>query len=182
MATIISHPQEWKTGVRMLLLKGRNKDGADPRKTIMRVSHGDDQFDRLAGELFAIMNDGDRVYFSAGSRDIQRAARIFRERQLASEYDDDPMRFYRHIFTRWTSALMSPQAQADKRWLFDCDTEEDASIVRGELTQFYDRPEPPYWYESKSGQHAVVQPFNKALLSNATRSLLHDNAIMLLAY
>ncbi len=178
---VIPHPESYMSGTRMLMLKSRYKDGVDKQRTILRVSHSAEQFVKCRDDLLGMMRPNERIYASAGERDLSKAIRIFKERQLANDYDDDPGLFYRTIETRWTGCLMDVKAQAGKVWLVDCDTAEDAEQAKRELDRCYDRPIPPYAYASKSGMHMVVQAFDRSKLTDHVRSLIHENAIMLWA-
>ena len=124
--TVIDHPERFRTGTRVLFLKGRNKDGCSDQRTIMRISHTQDQFDRRLSELLEAQRPGERIYAAAGPRSMAAAVRVFKERQLAAEYDQDPEAFYRSMDARWASCLMAPRAQYGKTWLFDCDEPADA--------------------------------------------------------
>ena len=179
---VIDHPERFRTGTRVLFLKARNKDGCTDQRTLMGISHDVEQFDRRLDELVAAVRPGERIYASAGPRSMSSAMRVFKERQLAADYDGDPEAFYRSIKTSWASCLMAPRAQDGKVWLFDCDEPADAERVEAELAEHYDRDVEPYRYTTKSGAHIVVAPFNKARLSDGVRALIHDNPLMLWGY
>jgi hypothetical protein len=176
---LIDHPERFKTGTRVLLLKARHKDGAITERQLFRVTHTADQFDRALREFADCSKPNERIYGAAGARDLKKAARLFKERQLAAEYDADPMAFYRSLEDRWLSALMSPRSQEQKLWLFDCDSPEDEQAASRELQTHYDKPTAPYRYASKSGTHVIVEPFDTSRLSQAVRKLVHENALML---
>jgi hypothetical protein len=178
----IEHPASFMQGTRLVMLKGRNKDGVAEQRTILRVSYSADQFFRNLVHLTCELRAGERIYASAGERDVKKAIRLFKERQLAADYDDDPELFYRHIEARWASCLMDVKAQGDKLWLIDCDTAADAEIARAEIAAHYDRPMKPYAYATKSGEHIILQPFDRSKLSDRVRGMLQENAIMLWAY
>lgn len=182
--TVIDHPPVFRRGPRVLMLKGRHKDGIEEERQIVKITHGEDHFEKALADLLSQMHPGERIYASAGARDMSKAVRLFKQRQLDADYDDDPMRFYRAINERWASALMAPtsQSQSDKLWLFDCDSAEDAAIVRDEIEKHYDRPRTPYAYHSKSGVHLLVAPFNRSKIDAKARSMIHENPIMLWAY
>jgi len=129
-----------------------------------------------------LIEPGERIYASAGERAMRAAMREFKRRQLDADYDQDPELFYRAMESRWVASLMQPTCQQSKVWLFDCDIDDDKAHVSLELATHYDRPIAPYVYPSKSGWHIVVSAFNRTLISDRARGLLHDNAIMLWAY
>jgi hypothetical protein len=179
---VIEHPLGFRTGTRVLMLKGRHKDGISDERAIVRVTHSLEHFGKVLDELCGMARNGERVYGSAGERCMDKAIREFKRRQLDADYDDDPQRFYRGINERWVAALMAPTSQADKLWLFDCDSHAEAQETAAELDQHYDRPLEPYRYPSKSGEHIVVAPFDRSRLSDAARARIHDNPILLWAY
>ncbi len=134
-----------------------------------------------------ISHENERIYVSAGERDLKKAIRVFKERQLANDYDPKPELFYKKLNTRWCSCLMQTQCQLEKVWLFDCDSDDDAAAVEADLAEHYTNPITPYRYPSKSGHHIVVGPFNKTKqnktkLNPGVKALLHDNALMLWGY
>jgi hypothetical protein len=179
--TLIEHPESFTDGTRVLMLKSRHKDGIAEERAILRVSHGVDRFRRQMNYLLEIMRPSERIYASAGQRDLKKAIRLFKERQLEADYAGEPEEFYRHIDARWASCLMAPAAQLEKFWVFDCDTPEDSMSVRNEYFADGAKVE-PYCYRSKNGEHIVVAPFNRSRLSGPVNALLHDNAIILWAH
>lgn len=180
--TTIDHPERFRDETRVLMLKSRHKDGHENERQIVRVTHSATHFNSTLAELALMARDGERIYGSAGARDMQKAVRLFKHRQLDADYDDDPLRFYRGINERWVSALMAPTSQMDKLWLFDADSLRDVDAVTAELDRHYDRPTPPYSYQSKSGVHIVVQPFDRSKLSSEVRAMIHENPIILWAF
>lgn len=148
-------------------------------RTISRASFDAHHFDQQLEGLLGMIRPGERIYASAGPRDIAKAIRLFKERQLAADYDPGPEAFYRDLEGRWLSCLMDPRAQARKIWLFDCDSPDETLQTRAELSAL---GLTLYEYETKSGSHFVVPAFDKSRLTDQTRALLHDNALMLWAY
>jgi hypothetical protein len=181
---IIHHPDHYKDGTRVLMLKSRHKDGVEKQRTILRVSRSAAEFDAQITSLASIMQPNERLYATAGPRDVRVAMRLFQERQLQAHYDVAPENFYFSLESRWVSCLMDPKAQDGKMWMLDCDSEEDRTkalaehkaIVEAGLT--YD----PYIYATKSGTHIICAPFDRTLLSERVRGMLHDNPLMLWAY
>lgn len=180
--TLIAHPERFMDGARVLMLKARHKDGEMDERTILRVSHGAGRFRRSMNSLLEIMRPNERIYVSAGERDLKKAVRLFKERQLDADYSDDSGDFYRHIDARWASCLMAPTAQLDKVWLFDCDTPADVDLALDEYLANGRMTVEPYRYPSKNGTHILVPPFNRQRLSPKAQAMLHDNAIILWAY
>ena len=180
MPIVIDHTHDFKSGTRVLSLVGRLKDGVSNQRGINRVTHTVEKWDAAFAEFLSQMQDGQRIYCTAGSRDIEKAARQFKQRQLESEYDEDPMAFYRNMQSRWASCLCSPQSQEQKIWMFDCDSDAEYDAVTAEVSRLGLSVN---WYKTKNGQHGLVAPFNKMLLAtDELRNLIHTNALGLLAY
>jgi hypothetical protein len=177
---IINHAERFTTGTRVLMLKGRHKDGITEERTILRVSNSTEEFNRIIEFFCKIANPAERIYASAGSRNVKKAARLFKERQLAASYDQDEDDFYHHLEARWCSCLMAPTSQEEKFWLFDCDAPEDNASCFQEYNTI--SAGNAYTYNSKSGTHTIVKPFDKSKCSDRVRALIHDNAIMLWGY
>jgi len=183
MLKIIEHPNVFKTGTRVLNLLSRNKDQANKRRTIIRTTHTPEQFDRQLKELLSIADEGQRLYASAEARDVEKAIRSFKLAQLDADYDPDPKKFYRSLESRWASALMKPTngEKANRLWLLDCDNVDDYTSAARELDAHYDR-DFRYEYETKSGRHILIKPFNATLSDAAFQNLIHKNPMMLWAY
>lgn len=179
---LIDHPPAFTEGTRVLLLKGRHKDGLQDERSIPMVTHDARQFHRALTQLSALSRPGERIYASAGARSLEKAAREFKRRQLDADYEPDRADFYRNLTDRWVSCLMVPSSQDEKVWFFDCDEPGQADALMAELKKHYVRPMPPYRYPTKSGEHVVVQAFNISLMSPNFQSILEVNALMLWGY
>lgn len=183
MINKLSHPEFYAQGARVLMLKSRHKDGVEKQRTILRTSFSGDDFIKEMESLLAIMHPNERIYATAGARDERAAQRLFKERQLQADYDMQPEMFYRSIQNRWISCLMDPKAQQGRLWMFDCDSAEDHAKVVNELKDVYwPLMGDPYMYNTKSGSHIIIKPFDKTTLSERARGLLHDNPLMLWAW
>lgn len=182
---LIDHGHEFGTGTRVVMLKGRYKDGLAEQRTITRVTHSMSHWKQTVEELAEMSIEGERIYATAGERCLLKASRRFKETQLQADYDDDPMRFYKTIEARWASCLMQGSSQKDRVWLFDIDSEEERAKVDEALERFQNKVrEYPvfYSYPTKNGRHYLSKPFNKSLLPDDVRGLLSDNALALIGY
>ena len=177
----IYHPERFTTGTRILILTGRNKDGVEKR-TITKVAYESSEFLPKLMELIECSRPGERVYASLAARNVCKAIRLFKQKQLDADYTPNPLEFYYNLENAWVSALMDKTAQVEKLWLFDCDNAAEIRLVEQELSLFYDRPESPYWYETKNGAHCIVQAFNRSLITDAAQKLIKENPLMLWSY
>ena len=178
---LYEHPVSFMTGTRVLLKTSRRKDGGRVRKTVPFISHSDEQFKDLLEFLYCALEEGERIYATACPRCVKRASRIFMQRQLDSQFSDNPLKFYESLEANWSSALSNPLSvsREDKLWMFDCDEDYHEPQV---LEELYNREvRVVYSYTTKlGGKHVFVKPFNRENLFSI--NLLHTNPIMLWAY
>ena len=182
---LIKHGYPFYTGTRVLTLCGRNKDDSNTRKSIMRVTHSEKQFNYTVDELVEMSRPDERLYCSAGPRDVNKAIRRFKQLQMDADYDDDPTLFYKRINSAWASALMRPSSQDGSYWIFDIDSDEEKIVADeaiSKLIEDHGLHIDPYRYQSKNGWHYMVKAFNKSLMPKAAQDLLSFNALILLGY
>lgn len=179
---IIDHPADFKCGTRLLLLKGRYKDGVTIQRSITRVTHSSMAFDTALIELRELARQGERIYASAGARSMHKAIHEFKRRQLDADCSGDAEFFYKTLSQQFESALRQEVSQEQKLWLFDCDTAEDTALAEEALRLYYRDEFTPYRYATKTGTHFIVRPFNRANLSDNAKALVHTNPLMLWAY
>lgn len=172
------------SGARVLMLAGRKKDGLENTRRILRVSHSSAHFQRVMADLTRMAEPGERIYATAGERDVKKAVYEFKRRQLEADYNGQWSDFYETLESRWASCLMSPGAQAQdlRYWLIDCDEPGQAEQVESVLQAIYDREPEPYRYPTKTGEHFIVKPFNRSFLSPEIDKLIQTNPVMLWAF
>lgn len=177
--TLLTHNPAFITGTRVLLLKGRHKDGEHEQRCIMRVTHDSDAFTRALGDLYVIRRDHERIYATANRRSVKRAARIFKQRQIDAQYDQDEEMFYRAIDARWASCLMQMTVRDDKFWMFDSDSEGESAEIEAAVREHSIFVQ--YRYKTKNGEHFIVGPFNREKIGTLNTKLNLD-PLMLWAY
>lgn len=180
--TIIQHPLEYMSGVRLLLLASRHKDGAQKVRRINRVSNNPLHFGNILYEFTRIKQDTDRIYVSLAQRDVIKASRLLKHRMVDAEWNPHPEEFYKNLNNHWVSCLMdkSSTLKEDRLWMFDCDSELDYAQVLVELENL--NVPVHYSYATKNGHHVVVKPFNRTKLSDQFSGILSDNPLMLWSY
>lgn len=174
---VINHPDRFKEGIRILHLIERNKDSNQNKTHALEISRSVEEFDKKLNRLLSLGVPNTRIYASTSQRDIHKAIRLFKERQLDADYDESTWKFYNNLQARWISCLSNPKCvvKEDKLWLFDCDTPEEYIWCMGSLG-----PMEKYTYETKNGQHIIVKPFNMHEYSEGLNP--HKNSLMLWAY
>lgn len=196
---LLDHPEQFKTGVRVLLLTQRNKDGSSGGRTHQLVSYKTAEFDETVEKLFNRVSDlsGYRLYGSVDARDTFPARREFALRQIKADWGANPDAFYRILDRQWTSCLSQNEARKTKYFLFDIDSSSIEDFDKCEqavrdayrkhryyVTDEKDEPSSPivYRYATKNGFHIITEPFNRALLPTEYFDMAHSNAMMLWGY
>jgi len=159
-----SIPEMFKDGIRGVLLLHRNKDGAKgnaQRKAIKMISTGIEDWKNIVLEFRELQKNvyqNYRIYSSINSRDMEKAIREFKTRQLNNDYSCDIFRdhFYSDIQNSFFSCLMWPNSRSQNNFLIDCDTDE-------EFHKAHEIIPPEYFlftYPTKNGHHIIIRPFN----------------------
>lgn len=183
---LINHPLEYREGVRVMLLTGRNKDkkGIEQRK-VFRISHNVEQFSRYFDELVALSEYGERIYVSSSTRSLQKAQRAFKIKMLNADFDPN-YDFFRNLNANWISCLMQPSSQEDKRWIIDCDVNGGPMYftqIVDKITAYLSETNIKFYtYQTKTGRHFVTEIFNRNHLDDTIKRMLHTNDYMLWAY
>lgn len=183
---IINHPNEFKTGYRILMRKSRTKDGikaSGDRKSKKVITNGPEEYDACFEQLCSELIDNERIYGSVDARDFNKAIREFKRRLLESDYGSVATRdgFYRDSKNQVVSCLQGPAARATHLFLWDCDSIEDYDNCLRALHSACIVPK--HFYTTKNGGHIITEPFEyPKLMDPLMIPWLHKNAMMLLAY
>lgn len=184
---IIYHPDTFADGVRILMLTTRSKEGGrtnNPDRQLTNkkyVTRSTEEYYEKLDQLIEEMNPQQRIYSTVDNRNIDKAVRIFKERQLDADYYDQENRhgFYVDIYNRWISALQAPQARVSNLFLYDIDDEGDNSEVEAveHFTAMEHHGFNPYMYRTKNGYHIITDPHNPIFEAKPQK-----NAMLLVAY
>ena len=128
--------------------------------------------------LTKLAQEGERIYASANEADLKKAVRLFKERQLANDYDASPYSFYRKLDNRWFSCVGKSPQKEGKVWMLDVDDHEEEAEVKA----WCKRNIHEYSYGTKNGMHVFIKPTNKEKLSELLLKCLNENPLMLVAY
>jgi hypothetical protein len=161
----IQHPEEFKDGVRILMRTLRSKEGGKVNKpdrvADKVVSRNREEFDKIFAHLMSKREGQERIYSTVDERDMDKAIRLFKYRQLDSDYFDKESRnsFYTDIFNRWISALQAPESRKGTLFMVDEDEGKDDSLkIMDDITK--NRIEIVHQYPTKNGWHLILKPFN----------------------
>lgn len=180
--------EEFTSGIRVLILLHRSKDGATHNSRHLRMvfTNGRKEFEEALGMLLEqrirSVQEGLRVYSTANERDIQKAIRQFKYDQLDVDdlTNDQKTYFYLGIKSRFSSALMRPGSRATSYFVFDIDDPMTLDEALGifERSGFTDQIVKQY--KTKNGWHIVTKPFNHTKLEKEIS--FHKDGLLLLKY
>ena len=180
---IIEKFSSYTSGVRMLMLIQRGKEGGkgetNNKKTVRRITTNSGEFRNSLIELLEIKEKKKgiyRIYSCVNSRNINKAIRIFKQRQLDADYfaEDQKYKFYTDIKNNWISAVMNPSTKETSLFILDIDEGQDVKEVKERLSQITRNYTS---YETKNGHHIVSMPFNPELLKGV--HILKDGLLLL---
>jgi len=156
-------------GVRFLMLIHRTKDGGNDnnRKTFRKISTNQDEFENILDEMITIKktaNKAYRIYSCVNSRNINKAIKLFKQKQLDADYYDEDSKnsFYLDIKNRWISSLMKPQSKADNSFLIDIDEDDNKEKAEQIICNLVGRNFKKF--NTKNGYHFITPPFNPQLM------------------
>ena len=181
--------EDFMDGYRFIMLTARGKEGgkkSKPDRIAKRViSKNKEEFIKLYNDLLAIKKPDERIYSCVNKRDINKAIRLFKQRQLDADYYDKESKtgFYLDIKNRWLGAMMCPQSRVETKFLIDVDNiigdKSDISIVDKHLKDI--KVKVLLKYRTKNGWHIITKPFNPALYDSRFGDI-HKDALLLLSY
>lgn len=162
-------PDTFKEGYRGVLLLLRSKDGqhgnAD-RKALKQITRNTDEWTHVVNEFKRMRKypeyEHHRIYSSINARDIGRAIREFKVRQLSADYDDGELvfDFYTDIKNRFFSCLMNPISKMTSYFLIDCDSLDEYNHAMASLQDAALIDKIIFEYKTRNGFHIITQPFN----------------------
>lgn len=178
------------SGVRVLFLLQRHKDGGHTNNSKLRMyitrdtAEWIDAYAKLLQEKDDYPEIALRIYQTLNARDIKKAVRTFKEKQLDNDYADEETftNFYVDIKNRWVSSLMAPQNRVTSDFLIDVDTKEDATCTLVEKAINDLGLNIIGFYPSKKGYHYIVNPFNLTLFPKIDMVEVKKDPMMLLAF
>lgn len=165
---VIEHPESFKKGTRILLITLRNKDGGEGsnRSAKKMISRNPEEFDKCMEILIKRRRGMERIYSTVDERDIEKAIRIFKGRQLDADYYDIESKhsFYIDIWNRWISSIQSGGARKGTLFMVDVDDDKnEEDRIRQEIKE--KGIELVHEYPTKNGRHFILNPFNPSLVS-----------------
>lgn len=112
---------QFKEGYRILMLINRKKESGiftTDRKCIRCITKDINTFNITLEVLRQQKQKGQRIYCSVNSRNIIKAIRLFKKRQLDNDYEDlaEKENFYCDIYNRFLSCLQNPEARNSRNF------------------------------------------------------------------
>lgn len=179
---------DFMDGNRMIMLILRKKEGGGTaekdRISKRKMSKNKEEFVEIVKEFLELKAKSDkplRIYSAVNKRDIDKAIREFKQRQLDADYYDEENRqgFYLDIKNRWISCVMSPKCRAETSFIIDVDTDDpvDGEFIKEQLELL--RVKILLEYKTKNGIHIVTEPFNPNTIPEAD---IKKDGLLLLDY
>ncbi len=177
-------------GIRVILLIHRTKEGGKNNKYKRHLkkvitTNSQEYFDTIR-ELKEI-KDSDkrtlRIYATVNDCDINKAIRLFKQRQLDNDYASEKLnlQFYLDIKNQFISCLMDKSCRNSKNFLFDLDGCDDRSFKQihqriSKLTEII------LSYPTKNGYHIITKPFNYKSLDENLINTVKGHYLMLVDF
>mgnify|MGYP000924657878 CR=1 FL=1 len=189
MKDIIEKFKNNSDGIRVVLLIHRSKEGGSNNKFKGHlkkiITTNSNEFFETVKELKEIKDNSKdelRIYASCNNRDLNKAVRLFKEQQLATDYDpeDKTKSFYLDIKNRFISCLMNKSCRNEKNFLFDLDEIDEHSFITVK-NRIEKQTEIILWYKTKNGYHIITKPFNyyKTLDENIIKAIQTDSLMLI---
>lgn len=186
--------KQFSDGIRMIMICQRNKEGRNTNKSDRyskrKISTYSEEFFKILKEFQEIKNNSDeplRIYSCVNKRDIKKAIRNFKQKQLDADYYDEYSKnnFYFDIKNRWVGSLMKQSSRAETKFLIDVDSiikeseNWDISYIEEHLEKIGVKI--ILKYPTKNGFHIITEPFNPNLFNHEFGEVKKD-ALLLLDY
>jgi len=174
-------------GTRVFFRIHRNKEGgkwseSNDHASKKTITNSDDEARNALCTLITEIDSSDKPYrlqLSVNSRNIDKAIREFKRRQLDSDYYDYVSRhsFYLKIKNNFISCLMNPSSAGTSYFLFDCDTQKEYDLTMNLLQK--EKVAILKDYSTKNGRHIITEPHNPAHTSTQTVHVNKDGLLLL---
>lgn len=174
---------QFKEGYRILMLINRKKESGistTDRKCIRCITKDINTFNITLEVLRQQKQKGQRIYCSVNSRNIIKAIRLFKKRQLDNDYEDlaEKGNFYCDIYNRFLSCLQNPEARDSRNFLIDLDSQEMSPFLSvydrlATVTKILLKKETP------NGWHFITEPFDSSKFHHPKATILKDGMLFL---
>ena len=174
---------QFKTGYRIIMLINRKNDEGklnSDRKGTRCITENAIHFNNALDALRKIKVDGDRIYCTVNSRNINKAIRLFKKRQLDNDYasSSEGEQFYCDIQNRFISCFQNPEARNSKNFLIDIDSQRLQDYVNI-CTNLETVTNILYVKETPNGFHLITEPFDRSRFHHSKATILKDGMLFL---
>lgn len=174
---------QFKDGYRILMLINRKKDSGistTDRRCMRYISKNRITFNVALEQLRTIKKPNERIYSSVNERNINKAIRLFKKRQLDNDYayTDEQENFYCDIGNRFFSCLQNPEARDSRNFLIDLDSQRIQHYI-DVCSQLDDLTSVLYVKETPNGFHIVTEPFDSSKFHHPKATFLKDGMLFI---
>ena len=181
---VTKHKDCFKTGARVMIKTHRAKEGGSnfrDKKRKKYITTGIKNYNEKFDNMLLDLKQGERIYSSVNERNIEKAIKTFKYKQLDSDYYSIPDKysFYLDIYNRWVSSIATKSSKKQSYFLVDCDFEEgdnETEILKLLLkkTKIISK------YKTKNGMHFITEPFNYIKVS--FKNKINTDGMLLCAF
>lgn len=172
---------QFKTGYRIIMLINREKESKEnDRRAVRCITKNIISFNNTLKQLREMKQARDRIYCTVNERDMYKAIRIFKRRQLDNDYASsfEKENFYCDIDNRFISCLQNPEARLSRNFLIDLDSQDmkpymDVSTSLEKITKIL------HWRETPNGFHFVTKPFDSTKFHHPKATILKDGMLFI---
>jgi len=145
------------------------------------ISRHSQEFEQYVKGEYKNLKDGFRIYSSLNKRNLEKAIRLFKEKQLKADYIEQLRNpFYTRIERYFVSSLMIPSSRDEKQYLIDLDDlgieNEIKTILQNNSVEII------FEYNTITGKHIIVKPFDVRLIKTSDKVQLHKDGMILLGW
>jgi hypothetical protein len=166
---------KFSDGIRVILVT--NRKGNEK----FFISRHRQEFEQYIKEEYEKLKDGFRIYSTVNKRNLEKAIRVFKEKQLKADYIEQLKNpFYTRIERYFVSSLMIPSSRDEKQYLIDID---DLGIENEIQTILKNNSvEKIFEYNTVTGKHIIVKPFDARLIKESDKVQIHKDGVILIGW
>ena len=160
----------FRNGIRLILIIYRSNDGTkdNGRHIKTYITNGEKDFNKKMNRAERFIKKSSkplRIYSSTNKRNLKKAIREFKKRQLDVEYGNDEVleKFYLSLKSRWISCLAKPSNRDETIFKYDVDIKDEKNKL-SLISEIEKYTEILSVNKTKQGWHIFVKPFNHTLI------------------
>jgi len=145
------------------------------------ISRHRQEFEQIVKEEYEKLQSGFRIYSNVNKRNLEKAIRLFKEKQLKADYIKQLKEsFYTRIERYFISALSSPLSRDEKQFIIDIDDLSIENEIKNLMSM--NNIKLILEYNTITGKHIVVEPFNVKLIPLSDKVQILKDGMLLIGF